>query len=230
MKILFVSLMSSCNQNPLCDYCPVKKWLVPINSQRNDINLITNKDLLKWIDEFLPSGVPIEFTGGEPALYEIDELLDELQARNRHGIVKTNGIKQIKKVPNFQIVTAWHKNCEFPKTSYDWILIIRNPDDNWQDKVNYCESNNIPYKTVAFNGEISEVNHTIKGIMHINSSGQITPCPKCNVRKDLTIFNMSSCDFRPVGKNFSCKACKNIHDAEIFMPDEIKKAMNNYEE
>lgn len=223
MNVLTISLMSSCNQS--CYYCPVKKWLVPI--ERTDINIITNAALLPWLDKYIdPREWVVELTGGEPGLYpEINELITNLADRGFYGMVKTNGSLPMGKTPAFPLITAWHKGIEAIPQYYDQIVIIENPDDNWREKVKYCKQKNVPYQTVLFDrqfeGQKTEAvyckfNNTIAGL-HINSSGQVTPCAAARVMPDKTIFNMAP----PVEKELAldCPRCKNINDVERFLSE-----------
>jgi organic radical activating enzyme len=234
MNILTISIINSCNKS--CYYCPVKKWLVPINTDRKDVNMIKNNILFAWIDRYLNADEWfIELTGGEPGLYpEIKKLINGLDTRGYRGLIKTNGSLPIPKTDNFKILSAWHKDHDFP-LYYDEIIIIKNPDDNWQDKVIYCEKNNIKYHTVKYDkmGIPGEVkidsvycfhNKTIN-TCHINSSGQITKCASDPVVLENTIFNMAM----PQLKNviIKCPKCKNINDIEMFLDRDMKERFEN---
>jgi len=114
-------------------------------------NGITNETLLKWIDTYLnPEEWFIEINGGEPGLYpEIEELLIELSKRKYKGLIRTNGSQPLPYSDRIKRLTAWHKGKEFPKY-WDHILILQNPDDDWQSKVEYCEENNFSYTVLPY--------------------------------------------------------------------------------
>jgi MoaA/NifB/PqqE/SkfB family radical SAM enzyme len=198
--------------------------------------MITNSALLKWLDAYInPSEWVIELTGGEPGLYpEIGTLIPELAARGFSGVVKTNGSLPIPKSANFQLVAAWHLGEEIPR-HYDQIVIIENPDDNWQEKAEYCKENGIAYKTVIFDRQFEgqktgplfcKFNKVVNS-MHINSSGQITPCASVKATPQ-TIFNMSPPAIKEVA--IDCPRCKNMNDVERFLPEDmIKKFANDFD-
>jgi len=232
MNILNVSLYMSCNYG--CDYCPVKKWLVPLDDSSH--NLLTNESLLKWLDKYLkPEEWHIELTGGEPGLYpEIDTLIPALTERGYHGQIKTNGSLPIPASPNFTRCVAWHKDKDFPQY-YDQIAIIKNPDDDWQKKEARCKKHKIPHRLLDFdtrscgNRNISELmqgyppNKTIYS-QHINDRGQVTCCPAATpVMQEgkMTIFEMVEPFYTAILSR--CNTCKNVHDVEIFLPDEIRQ-------
>jgi len=229
VNILTISLINSCNRK--CSYCPIKKWLVPLKKWLSWDYCLNNKDLLKWTEKQInPDKWFIELTGGEPGLYpEIDDLIEELTKLGFYGIVKTNGTINIKRTKNFQLITAWHYGVENIPAYYDKIVIIKNPQDKWRQKVRFCKENKIPYKTTLFDpinegARINEVfcniNKTINSI-HVNSSGQITACAAAKINKDITIFNENSSV--PM-KNLvsTCLRCKNINDIEVWLPDDIR--------
>jgi len=235
MNILHISLMSSCNYN--CYYCTVKKWLVPLEgAQAIGRNLLTNESLLKWLDAYLPPEEwYVELIGGEPGLYpEIDTLIPALTERGYHGQVKTNGSLPIPESPNFIRCAAWHKGREFPQY-FDQIVIIKNPEDDWESKKAYCEEQGIKYQLLDFdtrycNRNVPELmkgyepNKTIYS-QHINSSGQVTCCPSSIPVMQggkMTIFEMVE-PFRTNTLREMCPACKNVHDVELFLPDDIRR-------
>jgi len=228
MKLLTISLMMSCNR--ACYYCPVKRWLVPMTGNR--VNLITNAALIKWLVKYIdPRGWIVEFTGGEPGLYpEIQTLIPELVARGYRGLIKTNGTLPIPKSENFPLITAWHEGEEFP-AYYDQIVIIENPKDDWERKVRYCKDNDIPYQTVLFDRWFEGIKedpsvlalNKMLGFLHINSSGQISECPKKPPEKWHDIFTMS----RPAPSVLQgeCVRCKNIADVEKFLPADLRERL-----
>jgi len=231
MNLLTVSLISSCNRH--CFYCPVKRWLIPTEgAQEIGRNLITNATLLKWLDKYIdPHEWIIELTGGEPGLYpEIQTLIPELAARGYRGLVKTNGTLPIPKSEVFQLITAWHMGVAEIPAQYDQIVIIENPADNWKRKVNYCKENGIPYQTVQFDRWFeknlfdtsrNEVNKMLS-VLHINSSGKVTPCSKRPSPEEITIFNMVQP--LPHGALTSeCPRCKNVADVEKFLPADLRE-------
>jgi len=226
--------MSSCNFD--CYYCTVKKWLRPLETAQSiGRNLLTNEALLKWFDAYIePAEWYIELIGGEPGLYpEIDTLIPALTERGYHGQVKTNGSLPIPASPNFIRCAAWHQGREIPQY-FDQIVIIKNHHDDWEYKRTYCNDHDIKYQLLDFDtryerrnsAELMQKyapNKTIYS-QHINSSGQVTFCPSAiPVMRDgkLTIFEMVE-PFYTDTLLRSCPACKNVHDVEIFLPDDIK--------
>lgn len=217
MNILTISLVSSCNRR--CTYCPVQKWLAPLDEWKTWDHPLNNNDLLQWIKRNIdPDKWFLELTGGEPGLYpEIDDLLCALTEQRFFGIVKTNGTCNIKKTKNFPLISAWHLGEEHAPLFFDEILIIKNPQDNWKKKAAYCEEKGIPHKTTMFdpvfegrklNEVFCKINKTIN-CTHINSSGQITECAAGKINKAITIYNKAS----PIPiRNLvsSCIRCKNI--------------------
>jgi len=233
MNILNISIIMSCNYD--CDYCPVKKWLIPLTEIENaKHNLLTNEALLKWLNKYLkPEEWYIEITGGEPGLYpEIDTLISALTEMGYHGQIKTNGSLPITASPNFTRCAAWHKDKDFP-TYYDQIAIIKNPDDEWQEKENYCKEHKILYKLLDFDarscGERNiaelmqnyEPNRTVYS-QHINDKGQVICCPAATPvmqNGKMTIFELVEPYYTNILK--TCKSCKNVHDVELFLSDDI---------
>ena len=186
------------------------------------------EDLINWITHYL---VPndkwvIEISGGEPTVHpHLEYVLKELHDHNYFTVVKTNGSKDITKYDTQIIVGAWHKDKPFPKT-HDCVLIIRNPEDNWEEKVKYCENNHIVYKTqclaTAFKNiptnrpdDEHPVNHTI-GHIHINSSGEITPCQTSYFDHGVTIFTTKYYNAKPIYND--CPTCIAMADVEKFLP------------
>jgi organic radical activating enzyme len=241
MKILFISLISSCNRS--CYYCPVKKWLRPldgtpteddIKNNRPKVNTLNNDALFKWLDAYIrPDEWIIELTGGEPGLYPgIAELVMGLADRGFKGLVKTNGSLPIPITDNFQLITAWHEGVENIPEYYDQIVIIKNPKDDWQKKVEYCETHGIPYQTVLFDRKFEgkgneavllNLNKTLE-CLHISSSGMITGCSALPMIPGMDIFSMAP----PIPNttlSHSCPRCKNINDVELFLPPELRERL-----
>jgi len=231
VKLLTVSLMMSCNR--ACYYCPVKRWLVPLEGSRErGRNLITNAALLKWLEKFIdPSEWIIEITGGEPGLYyEIQTLIPELASRGYRGIIKTNGTLPIPKSEAFSLVACWHKGADFP-VYYNQIVIIENPSDDWKQKVQYCEDNGIPCQTAQFDRWFEKViavtsnNEANKmlSVLHVSSSGKVTRCSKRPSPVEMTIFNM----LRPLPHELpdACPKCKNVYDVEKFLPADLREQL-----
>jgi hypothetical protein len=202
--------------------------------------MITNETLLGWLDAYMePDKWIIEITGGEPGLYpEINKLVEELNNRGYAGMVKTNGSLPIHKTENIKLISAWHKGRAFP-LYYDEIVILKNPEDDWKAKEQYCKENGISYHTVLFdtanmrNGKRVDMllceHHKIIYTCHINSSGQITKCAKDPVNPAYTIFNMTP----PQTMNvlYSCPKCKGMYDVEMFLGEDIKtKIKADFEE
>ena len=225
MNVLTVSLISVCNYS--CWYCPVKKWLMPIEEWQSKRHL-NNAALLQWLDKYLdPNEWFIELTGGEPGLYpEIDTLVPALADRGYNGMIKTNGSLPLPVNSHFPRITAWHQGVEEIPLYFDGIVIIENPQDCWEEKAAYCKEHDIPYKTVLFDRQYEgqkscpayDSDNKTEQYLHINSRGQITPCPRVAVEvrgECYTVFNMLPPV--PLKLSDSCPRCKNIHDVELFI-------------
>ena len=222
-SLLTINIISSCNQ--FCNYCPIpERFRVPLNTDRKDVNLLNQNDLIEWIKNWAYSKKWfIEITGGEPGLFkELDLLIKILSELGYNGIIKTNGSLPIAKYDGFKIVAAWHLDQPFPKY-YDIICIIKNPDELWQMKTDYCEAKNIPYITVDFDKYTQGENRDKKSnkqkeifnnIVHVNSSGQITMCSRCIPDPDVTIWNSIPLEGKTIRR--PCEKCKNVIDVEIF--------------
>jgi hypothetical protein len=226
MNLLSISLTNLCDND--CIYCPIPgRW-----KNRPELNRLTNDSLFAYLDKYLTHEANewiIELTGGEPGLYEgINELVAGLTSRGFWGVVKTNGKYPIQKTTNFPLISAWHANQTEPPKHYNVVLIIKNPDDDWQKKERYCKDNAIPYNLVDYSpaptGQYPL--HFIK-IMSINSYGQITPLPMTTPRQGLDIFNAVTnkskiIDFIPY-EFYAGISYKPAHDVFIFLSQELQK-------
>jgi len=189
-------------------------------------NALNNIDLLKWIDKYIdPDKWLTRISGGEPSLYPgIVELIPALSDRGHHGIIETNGLNYIPKTKNFKLVSAWHKaNKEMPKY-YDLILILKNPDDNWEEKEKYCIKNDIPhvcFPYLTYDGKNKErsayIDHCmiIKNMTTIFASGDITGCFSGQAVEGKSIFKMSEPEIFSVKE--MCPACPNIKGFEYYI-------------
>jgi hypothetical protein len=141
--LLTIYPVQSCNLR--CPQCPASIGQVPVDHPWNKLN---NAMLFPWLKEYFPYYKTfIELRGGEPSLYsEIVELMKWLGTEGYHGSVKTNGILPIPKTDGFVRLAAWHRDVAYPPKYYDVILILANPNQDWQAKVRYCQENNIPYR------------------------------------------------------------------------------------
>ena len=244
MKYLNISIVMSCNYN--CYYCPVQKWLMPINNLFSDkppekdypingTNCINNDSLLKWLDKYIePESHIIEITGGEPGLYkEIDTLIPALNERGYLGIIKTNGSLPIPKTDNFQRIATWHEGKNFPEY-YDQILIIENQNDAYKQKIKYCEENNILYHTCLFD-EYYKTNITFdkslcretkfEAFTHVNNRGQITDCSSGIIFEENNIFAMTP----PIYRNLksSCHLCSVLNMVDVFLPYSLQNKIES---
>ena len=250
MKLLSIYIMQSCNIN--CYYCPMQRWMYPLDHKvpygsegdKNNlllpINRITAKDLLTWTDKYCPPDEWIvQFTGGEPGLHkEIAYLILAYNKRGYYGVINTNGTLYIPKSENFTRVTCWHESVKEIPPYHDWILLIKNPNDTWKEKEKYCIENNIPYKIVpfdrSFEGKKSNniglpKKHYFTEMTRILSMGQIGECYKGQVVKGQDIFNMVP----PVTKNMKrdCPCCGNARAVYDFLPEHIQdKIRREYNE
>jgi len=240
MKLLFINIMQSCNQS--CSYCPAK--LYPLGFRFNPdpsvepdpywlkeypdmptagmpVNAITNKVLLRWLDEYIAPGEwVIELTGGEPGLYpEIDTLIPELDNRGYRGTIKTNGSLPIPKSKGFIRTAAWHKDVKDIPPYYDKILIIKNPYDDWMEKVDYCKERDIPYRLLTFSNKknprkiIIDTVTSFDGMSVILSMGQICSCYIFSSNEH-NIFKMSPPVIKDLKTDENCKKCVHALSTE----------------
>lgn len=202
--------------------------LMPDGRRRNGI---TNELLLKWLAMYLdPKEWFIEITGGEPSLYpEISELLAELNNRGYKGIIRTNGSKRLPGYSNFKRVVAWHDPLDSENstvkqkpTRYDYVLILENPDDDWQEKEKYCKKNDIPYVVFPykrFHTDQSQTSHyqprpnsIFKLITTMFASGDIgAGC----MRSEASGKNLKNMD-EPIISTL-CELCGNVEALEYFI-------------
>jgi molybdenum cofactor biosynthesis enzyme MoaA len=239
MNFLTINLTTTCDNN--CEYCPIsEKW-----RNRPENNKLTNDALFKYLDKYITSESDewiIELTGGEPALYEgINGLVEGLTDRGFWGVVKTNGQRSIRKTTNFQIISAWHANQEELPKYYDQILIIKNPNDDWQKKVDYCEKKKIPYGLVEYSptkedrekGMVDTYTYPslFLKIAHIHTSGEITPLAGTPINRNINIFNALT-DDNPLIDYFPYEFCIGVNykpaaDAFIFLSEKLQKKIKD---
>jgi len=225
MKLLYLILYSICNQK--CIHCPMKGF--------SFTNTLTNTALLKWVDKYIdPINSLIEITGGEPALYpEIETLIPELNKRGYKGLIKTNGTLPMPRTNNFKKIGAWHKANKTMPVDRDLILILRNPDDNWQEKEKYCIDNNILYAVFDYqtyeagdrHGERKTVypNCILKEVTVIHPDGNMTDCFCNKAIENKSVFNMDEPVFFDLKK---CPLCGNVSANEYFLKKLFKNEFN----
>lgn len=231
MKLLTIYPIQSCNLN--CYYCPSKAYVYPVNSEKNEIN---NEIIFKWIDYYLnPNDWMIEITGGgEPGMYpELDGLVRGLEDRGYYGEIKTNGTLPIPKSDHFIRVAAWH-SCygpDNPPKYFDNIIIIKNPDDEWEKKEVYCQEHDIPYQTYTFipfhipssmhkddQHEPIALNKFITEWTVVYSSGRIARCFQGKNSENVKIQNMCPPQMQSITD--MCPYCTNVNKFERFIPKE----------
>lgn len=243
MKLLTVWPINWCNFR--CYYCPAKYGLEETGFQYPNEDAVSrnrNGLLFPWLDKFCnPDEWLIEITGGEPGMYpEIDSLMLGLQERGYHGIIATNGSFPILRVPNFKKVGAWHKDKKFPRDC-DYVIIIKNPQDDWQSKVRYCKEQEIPFRTNNFalfytQAQDESIPHNTYGdgfgygplvteVCWINAWGQISECCKSATNPLVAIRNLSP----PVVKG-PCNSCVNAMNIERFIHPQILEKMKKDKE
>jgi len=231
MNLLTVYPVQSCNLK--CEYCPMKKWTYPIDDERNRLN---NNLIFSWLDKYCPPEEwCIEISGGEPGVYQdIKSLVGGLTERGYYGLIKTNGTQPIPHSDTFQRVAGWHlcRGLDNPPEYYDQMLIIRNPDDCWEAKRQYCIDHGIPYQDVIFRDykipyeqrQAPQVKNTfIKNWTVLYSSGQLAQCYSGGNLPEATIQNM----YPPPQANISehCQYCCNINGFEMFLSEELKQIL-----
>jgi len=198
-------------------------------------NCLTNNLIFSWLDVYCPPDEwCIEISGGEPGVYpEIKELVNGLTERGYYGLIKTNGTRPIPYSSSFKRIAAWHqcRSINNPPEYYDTILIIKNPDDCWEDKVKYCIDHGIPYREVIFRDpenrnptdEVAVNNTFIKNWTVLYSNGQLSKCYGYENIPELTVQNMSPPPQIDIWK--SCSLCINVKGFEIFIPDDLKQML-----
>jgi len=224
MKLFELVLYQSCNYH--CEDCPMERWLYEpdelFDGDRRR-NALTNEALLAWLDAYLdPKEWFIEITGGEPSLYpQIHELIPALSERGYKGIIRTNGSNPLPYNDNFKRVVAWHKLTERLPETYDYILILENPNDDWQAKKAYCEESNIPHVVFPYkfySKDCSQttyyepkINRIFKQVTTVFASGAIGGC-QTSADTGISIFNMDE----PTVANL-CLVCGTVEALEYFI-------------
>lgn len=238
MKLLCITLMQSCNYD--CDYCTFKQWTYPIDMVRpllssgeeKPINCITNEGLFAWLDQYIPPAEwRIKITGGEPGLYpEIGTLIPALVQRGYSGFIENNGSLPIPQSDSFPRLAAWHKGRPMPEY-FDEMLIIENPEDDWEEKVQHCEDNGIPYHRTIMRGEkspvpveerirVDEAGEPSKfgGVLMMYSQGELMPCPAYHGCYG-DIWQMAEPRPQPL-LNRRCSRCPQTGMADYFCREE----------
>lgn len=254
MNVMYIHIVQSCNQR--CDYCPMKKWLYPVDFQvpmgrtsnfhdpalpgeeTYPINRITNNVLLAWLDKHIkPDEWVLEITGGEPGMYKgIDTLIPELCTRGYRGLIKTNGSLPIPKSDNFKRVAAWHKGIDAIPPYYDEILILKNIDDCYQDKVVYCREHNIPYKLLPMNraqdGAPQLMGPKPLHFLHsavLMSMGQVLGCVAGEATTAKNIFDDAPPVLQALWQSEQCRHCAKLAPTEVFLDAELQqKVLDDY--
>jgi organic radical activating enzyme len=231
-RLFELVLYQSCNYK--CKDCPMEKWLYKPDELMEDgrrCNGITNELLLKWLDTYLePKEWFIEITGGEPSLYPyIDELLAALNERGYKGVIRTNGTNRLPSYSSFKRVVAWHSPIDDPSSPikqtpirYDYVLILENPDDDWQAKEKYCKKNDIPYVVFPykhFSTDQSQTTHyqprpnsIFKLITTMFASGAIGTGCFTSEDSGKSLQNMDEPIISPL-----CEMCGNVEALEYFI-------------
>jgi len=226
MRLFELVLYQSCNYK--CADCPMTKWLYEPGELFEDgsrKNSITNDLLLQWLDKYLdPKEWFIEITGGEPGLYpEIEALIPALSEKGYKGLIRTNGSQVIPGLPGFKRVAAWHKDQPFP-VSYDFILLLENPDDDWKRKEQHCKDKAIPYAVFPykfFSTDCSQtttyppkINSLFREMTTMFSSGALGGCftSAADSINGPALHKMSEPVIREV-----CGMCGNIEAIEYFI-------------
>jgi len=226
MTLIEIYLYQSCNLK--CKDCPMAAWLYePDDLDRDGFkrNAITNDLLIPWMQQHLdPKECFIEFTGGEPGMYpEIGTLIPKLEELGFRGIIRTNGTLPIPETKSFKRVAAWHKDTPFP-ISFDHILILENPEDDWQSKERHCQRNGIsydvfPYKFFSTDHRVTTnypiITCTIFDKMStMFSSGVIVGCfsGRGSAKRSPSLLKNSP----PVNDRF-CPTCGNMRAVECFI-------------
>ena len=229
-----------CNLN--CAGCPCKKYnrhgtideypLIPLSTL-----------LLHVLKYFDPKSVVLEITGGgEPSMRTGWVLFVKLLDKYGYvGQIRTNGIIETPKTKGFIRITAWHgaNNADNPPPYFDKILILKNPNDDWQKKVEYCEHRGITYVLADYK------DHNLP--LKERKTEENDKAGKCNnkyIKRIWAIYadgNCRACDRRiPKGKHPNimqgaipklevCHSnCPMAYDVEWHMTGEIKEHCERY--
>jgi len=204
MNLVQISLTNKCNLS--CDYCPIKPW----RNNPNYPNKLTNEKLFLLLERLDPKEWAIELTGGEPALYpELDELLGWLQAKGFRGLVKTNGMLPIRKVPSFKIIAAFH-NLNKPPQCFDEILIINHTTDS-ENKIEWCIEHKVPFQIIerdTYSKPAGKEDKSNGKIMFVTPEGHKSECNAGTQRVPLEDAEIPSRD--------ACPGCKTFKDFNVF--------------
>ena len=228
MNLINLVLYQSCNQS--CKHCPMKQWIYApnaVDANGNKLNALTNEIILNWYDKYIDPNICLtQINGGEPALYpEINTLIPALTKRGHKGIVLTNGSLYVPQSDNFKRCAAWHMGYDMPKY-YDLILILKNPYEDWQKKVEHCKQNNIMYEVFEFqyfNDEnapaLREIDPYINPeyidyVSTIYASGTMAGCPSAAVIEGKSILKMSEPEMYPIKEK--CPHCQTVRAFEVF--------------
>jgi hypothetical protein len=171
-------------------------------------NFLTNERLFLLLNRLSAQEWVVELTGGEPALYpELDELLNWLQAKNFHGLIKTNGTLPIRRVPSFKIIAAFHE-LQNPPRWYDEILIINHTPDS-ESKIKWCIEHGIKFGVIERDTYSKPTSGKSSGrIMFVNPAGSKSECSGGQQRIPLEEAEFPSRD--------ACPGCKTFKDFNIF--------------
>ena len=117
-------------------------------------------------------------------------------------------------------------------------LILRNPNDDWKSKIDYCKRNNIPYLNLEYrqyslpmyerpkdplNKEPHKIQH-IENWSICYSSGQLAACVSKSNDERMTLQADIGIPKTSVG--LECPACPNVGGFEIFYSDEEWKELD----
>ena len=236
MKLLSIAIFQSCNYD--CYYCVMKPWTYPLGHVLEDgtpANALTNETLLNWLDTYIdPNEWLLKITGGEPGLYpEIDTLIPALAQRGYKGMVETNGSLPIPESEAFIRLAAWHIGGDMPQY-YDTILIIQDNNNDWEEKIEYCEEHSIPYVVTILRGQHSS--YTVEermeddakkeptkmdGLLMMYSSGTLAMCP--SLPPYGSVFNNDIPEIKPLMKDTPCVTCPQIQMMDYFYKEQITK-------
>lgn len=213
MNFLQVSLTSKCNRR--CERCPMKEWLDTDHPQYHLDNSVLIPFLEKNVD---PADWLVELTGGEPALYEgIDELQQWLADCGYTVHIRTNGSIALRKYPPRQkIIAAFHDYGHPPKV-FDVLLIVDKLDS--ERKVKWCEINRIPYRLIGYGKENPDMaTHGFDRISFIEPSCHSLECPCGMVTIELEDgVDKSRMEYTGLHSMKCCQHCKAAIDAWRFL-------------
>ena len=219
--------------NRACSYCLSKRWNKPLSHGVE--HLLSADVIFKWLDTYCPPHKwMIEITGGgEPTCHpEIVKIIEGLTTRGYYFCIRSNGTHFIPSSPNLKRVVTWHYGNDIPR-SCDSVIVLKNPAEEWRDKVLFCIDNRIPYEVKPLQNYcrdscerpcevVAHTNSLIMRVQVIFPNGVLVQCNGQSKRglvdDTLTIQNMS-----PPNPRTPCPLCRPVRNFEALYSDKEKE-------